>query len=269
MVEKKHKETTLLVLDAFDALLDTPQTSSALTQTLQQAEKDCFEQYQKFPLLQNTLRFVSSQESKEDVHVFRNHIRTRMQQAREYLENTEQTLVGLGARKIKNHMTVFTTGESSLLRMIFNTARKQGKKFTVKNINITDIPHKIKKEVLEKADLFLVDAESITSEHITHKEDRTWFVDLAEHFQIPCYVCAPSWSYMNTLNTFAGEKEVIGKRFLRRMFSFVPQDVSFPEQETRQHVIHPEHITGVISELGIHDHAAFLKQVHTNHPWMG
>ena len=190
-----------------------------------------------------------------------------------------------GAKKIENDMTVFTHCHSSGVMAVLKEARKQGKKFqvyctetrpllqgrkTAKELAGLKIPVTMfvdsgARIALKDSDLFLFGADAITSEgKVINKIGTEMFAEVADKYDTDTYCCTDSWKY-DPMTVF-GYKEPIERRDPKEVWDKSPRGVKIVNLAFER--VHPEVITAIISELGVHPPTVFIQEVRRVYPWL-
>lgn len=202
-----------------------------------------------------------------------------------YFNASQQKIVEIGAKKIKNGMTIFTHCHASTVTGILLEAWKQGKRFTVRNtetrpryqgrrtaeeLAAAGIPvvHSVDsagRVSMKKCDLYLFGADAITAEgNVINKIGTTMFAEFAALYQIPMYSCTNAWKF--SAETLKGEDELIEERDASEVWKDAPKGVK---------IINPafeptpaDKISGIITELGIFKPEALVMEIQKAYPWI-
>lgn len=202
-----------------------------------------------------------------------------------HFNTSKQKIAGIGAKKIKDGMTVFTHCHASTVTGILLEAWKQGKRFIVHNTETrpryqgrktaeelakAGIPviHSVDsagRVSMKECDLYLFGADAITAEgNVINKIGTTMFAEFAELYQIPVYSCTNSWKF--SPETLKGEDEPIEERDSAEVWKDAPKGVK---------VINPafeltpaDKISGIITELGVFKPETLVLEIQKTYPWM-
>lgn len=178
----------------------------------------------------------------------------------------------IGAKLIKNKMSIFTHCHSSTVASILIEAKKQGKKFEVHNtetrpmyqgrimakelakagIKVYHYVDSAAMQAIEKADIFFIGADWISSKGIVNKIGTGMFAEIANKLKVPIYCCAHSWKF--------SKKEIkIEQRPAGEVWKNAPKGVNIynPAFELAER----KYIKGIVSELGKLNYVEFLKKV--------
>ena len=188
-------------------------------------------------------------------------------------------------RKIKDNMIIFTHCHSSTVMYVLAEAKRQGKKFIVRNtetrplfqgritskelaklkIPNTHFVDSALRLALKKADLVLLGADAITAEgKVINKIGSELVCLVADRYDVPVYICADSWKFDPA--TLYGTIEPIEYRSAKEIWKNPPKETIVVNPAFEK--IAPELITGIISELGILAPEVFVTQVKKAYPWM-
>lgn len=202
-----------------------------------------------------------------------------------YFKTSKEQIAEIGAKKIHDGMMVFTHCHSGTVTEILITARKEGKKFTVRNtetrprfqgrktaeeLAAAGIPviHSVDSAgrlMMKEADLFLFGADAITAEgNIVNKIGTTALVEFANSFQIPVYSCTNSWKFDPA--TIGGADEPIEERDPAEVWDSPPVGVRIINPAFE--LISADKITGIITELGVFKPETLVIEIQKAHPWM-
>lgn len=202
-----------------------------------------------------------------------------------YFKTSKERIAEIGAKLIKDGMTVFTHCHASTVTAILIRAWQEGRRFTVRNtetrpryqgrrtaeeLAAAGIPVIISVDsagrfALKKSDLFLFGADAITAEgNIVNKIGTTMFAETANMYHIPVYSCTNSWKFDPA--TIGGADVSIEERAASEVWDSAPGGVQ---------IINPafeltpaDRITGVITELGVFKPEKVIAEIQKAYPWM-
>jgi ribose 1,5-bisphosphate isomerase len=202
-----------------------------------------------------------------------------------HFDGSIKKIAEYGAKKIEDGMIVFTHCHSSNVVAILQEAKRLGKKFEVYNTETRPLfqGRKTAKEMasigipvtmwvdsgariaLKDSDIFLFGADAITSEgRVFNKIGSEMFADIADKYDTDTYCCTDSWKYDPV--TIFGNKEPVERRNPHEVWKNAPKGVRILNLAFEG--VHPESITAVISELGVHPPMVFLQEVRNAYPWI-
>ena len=228
------------------------------------------------PALRNALKYcLANRENNKKV----------AKQAIKYFKESKKRIAEIGAKKIKNGMTVFTHCHSSTVTAILLKAKKEKKKFQVFNtetrpkyqgritakkllkagIPVTHMVDSCGRSMMRKCDLFLFGCDAITSEgFLINKIGTEALVDAAHESRIPAYSCTSSWKF--DPETITGMTEEIEQRNPKEVWERPPKKIKIfnPAFE----ISLPDKFTGVISEIGIFKPEALVIEIQKAYPYL-
>lgn len=223
------------------------------------------------PMLRNSLKYL------------RKYPKTKNLVAK--LRTDEEKIIRYALEKVPDKGIVYTHCHSSTVNEILKRAKQKKKKFlvtvtetrpffqgriTAKELAKAKIPvilfvDSAARIAMKKADVMLIGADAITSEGIViNKMGSELMADVANHYQIPIYVCTHSWKFDPT--TVFGFEEKIEKRATKEIWKKPPKGVHVSNYVFEK--IDPNKISGIISELGVFKPTTFVEEVRKNYKWM-
>lgn len=191
----------------------------------------------------------------------------------EKFKKDRQKIAQIGANLIKNNSIIFTHCHSGTVIDILKAAKAQGKKFVVHNTEtrpmlqgrITAIElakagipvrHFIDSAAMlamSEADIVLIGADWISPKGVANKIGTEMFTEIAhKYYKIPVYSCSHSWK-------FAESGIKIEQRPAKEIWSNAPKGIDIPNPAFE--IAEAQHISGIISELGILSYNDFLKKM--------
>ena len=201
------------------------------------------------------------------------------------LDSDQRKIAAMGAEKIKNGMTVYTHCHSSTVNDILIQAKKHGKSFEVNatetrpfmqgrltaqqlssaKIPVTLFVDSAARLALKKADIMMIGADSISADgYVINKIGSELMADMANHYQVPIFICAHSWKF--DPKTVFGFEEEIERRAAKEIWNRPPKGVKISNYVFEK--VDPNKITAIISELGVFKPAAFVEEVRKSYRWM-
>ena len=201
------------------------------------------------------------------------------------LENDLKKIIEYGSEKIKDGMIVYTHCHSSIVNDVLVHAKKSGKKFevhvtetrpfmqghlTAKQLSAAKIPVTLfvdsaARLALKKADVMIIGSDAITSDgYAINKIGSELMADVANHYQIPIFVCTHSWKF-DPLTVFGFDEE-IERRDVKEIWKNPPRGVKISNYLFEK--VDPNKITAIISELGVFKPSVFIEEVRKSYRWM-
>lgn len=202
-----------------------------------------------------------------------------------YFKSAKEKIAEIGAKKIRNGMTVFTHCHASTVTAILIRAWNEGKRFTVRNtetrprfqgrktaeelakvgIPVIHSVDSVGRLNMKEADIFLFGADAVTVEgNVVNKIGTTMFAEFAHLYQIPVYSCTNSWKFDPL--TIGGNDEPIEERDAKEVWENPPPNVT---------IINPafeltpsDKISGIITELGVYKPETLVLEIQKAYPWM-
>jgi len=223
------------------------------------------------PMLRNALRYLEKM----------NHAETLL----EKLEDDMKKIAKMGAEKVPDKGIVFTHCHSSTVNDILIHAKKDGKIFavhvtetrpfyqgrlTAKQLASAKIPVTLfvdsaARLAMKKADVMMIGADGVLSDaKIINKIGSELMADVANHYQIPLFVCTHSWKF-DPLTVF-GFEEKIEKRAANEIWERPPKGVKISNYVFEK--VDPNKITAIISELGVLAPQVFVQEVKNAYRWL-
>ncbi len=208
----------------------------------------------------------------------------RSAEAKVFLKRSGSLIAELGSHKIKNHSIVYTHCHSSSVIAVLHSAVQQKKTFFVRNTETRPlyqgrktatelakmgipVEHYIDSAMrlaIKHADIVLLGADAITDEAIYNKIGSALVCEIANSFEIPVYICSTSWKYDPISKQ--GKEEKIEERSPKEVWIQKQKNITIKNPAFEK--ISPEHITGIISELGILPVPQFLSSVTEKYYWI-
>ncbi len=237
------------------------------------------------PAMRNALNYIVADIRLYGVENMKKKIEEKSKFVLAKFEADKKIIEDLGARKIKDGMTIFTHCHSSTVSNIIIKAKKQGKNITVHNtetrplfqgrrtakdmakagIPVTLFVDSAARLALKKADLVLLGADAITAEgKIINKIGTELMCGVAASYKIPTYFCTHSWKF--DPKTIKGFEEKIEERHTKEVWKNPPKGVKISNYAFEQ--VSRKLATGIISELGILTPDAFIAETKKTYPWM-
>ena len=236
------------------------------------------------PAMRNSLNFVLHDLNGRDVARLKKELRFRIHKALNHFKISETIISKYGSRLIRNGSSVYTHCHSSTVINILKEAKKT-KSFEVHNTETRPL-YQGRKPALELAslkipvyhyvdsaarialkssDIALFGADAITSTgKVINKIGSELIAEAAEKYQVPVYICTNSWKL--DPQTCYGIDERIETRPRNEVWPHSPKSVHIINPAFEK--IHPDLITGIISELGVHSPEVFFEEVKKTYPFI-
>ena len=230
------------------------------------------------PILNHTLRYVLRATDIEHTKSMREQALEHVHRIKSALSSAKNHAVESGVMKIAEGSSVATSGNNPLIRDILLAAKK--KKISVhvteadngrdlahqlssKGMNATLYPDAAARLALRDSDILLLGCTAITPNTIIAPMGSELLAEVARMQGIPVYVAALALQF-----------DPRAENHVKKLKDFSPRQVrqdpatGITHNKARFEFIDPEKINGIISELGIYDHRAFVEEVYWHHPWM-
>lgn len=199
-------------------------------------------------------------------------------------EEAKKELVLIGKNEIKGNSRIYTHCHSSTVTSILIAAKKSGKKFSVLNtetrprlqgrlaaqefskagIKVTHYVDSAMRLAIKQADAVFLGADSISALGVENKIGSGLVCEVAKHYDIPVFICAHSFK-INALSII-GKEDEIENRAASEVWPKAPKNVKVENPAFEK--IEPEHITAIISELGVQGLPSFIEEAKQRYPWM-
>ncbi len=275
---------SILALKDYASDIDTI-TKTKFIDELDKAKTILFQTRSTEPCMRNTLNFITHNLDASSLNKLQKKFDVRIKQALNHIENVENTIAKIGARKIKNSYKIFTHCHSSTVMAILKKAKKQNKKFEVHNtetrpkfqgrttaleltkesIPVVHYVDAAARLALKKADLMIIGCDAIDSEGKSYnKIGSEMFAEIANKFDIPVYVATDSWKF--DPKTIFGFNEEIEKRSSKEVWSNAPKKIKIENYAFEK--INPNLISGIISEIGIFKPQLFIEELKSKYKFM-
>ncbi len=205
---------------------------------------------------------------------------TDIETATNYLIDSEKRTLEYGNSLIKSGQKIFTHCHSSTVIHTLKKAKKDRKNFQVlntetrplyqgrktsqdlirlgiKNIHFVD---SAADEALSQSDIIFLRADMITPEgQVANKIGSEIISKLAKNYNIPVYILTSTWKYSN-------KKLRIEERNYKEVWDKKNQYLTI--KNSAFELISPEHITAIVSGLGILKPKKFVKRVRKTYSWI-
>jgi len=180
------------------------------------------------------------------------------------LQADQEKIIRYAIEKVPQKGIVYTHCHSSTVNEIFQ-GRITAKELAKAKIPVILFVDSAARLAMKKADVMFIGADAITAEGIViNKIGSELMADVANHYQIPIYVCTHSWKF--DPHTVFGFEEKIERRATKEIWNKPPKGVHVSNYVFEK--IDPNKITGIISELGVFKPMTFVEEVRKNYKWM-
>jgi len=234
------------------------------------------------PFLRNSLKFVC-QHRTDACTTLKDQLLHNINYLLKSHETNMEIIAKQGARKVPKGGVVFTHCHSSTVMQILKEARKT-KRFTVHNteaqprlqgrltakelskanIKVVHYTDSAVRLALKEADVMFIGCDAITPKTIVNKIGSELFAEIAEKNHVPVYVCTDSLKFDPA--TLHGKKERLERRSPAEIWRHPPKHTKVVNYAFEK--VNPKLISGIISELGIHTHQQFVKEIQHHYPWL-
>ena len=275
---------SILALKDYASDIDTI-TKTKFIDELDKAKTILFQTRATEPCMRNALNFITHDLDASSLNKLQKKLDVRIKQALDHIENAENTIAKIGARKIKNNYKIFTHCHSSTVMAILKKAKQQNKNFEVHNtetrpkfqgrttaleltkesIPIVHYVDSAARLALKKVDLMIIGCDAIDSEgKCYNKIGSEMFAEIANKFDIPVYVATDSWKF--DPKTIFGFNEEIEKRSSKEVWTNAPKKIKIENYAFEK--INPNLISGIISEIGIFKPQLFIEELKSKYKFM-
>ncbi len=259
-------------------------TPSALMYELLNTKSKLYKSRPTEPCMRNALEHIFHNIIKRKPEKFIFELDGRIKKTLKHFNDSKKKIAEIGAKRIKSGQIVFTHCHSTTVMDILKKAKKQGKKFEVHNtetrpllqgqktaLELAKAGIKIKYFVdsaariaMKKADLCLFGCDAVTTTKIYNKIGTEMFCEIAKNQQIPVFFCTDSWKF--DPKSIFGEEEKIEMRNYKEIWNKKHKKIKICNPAFE--MVNPELTTGIISELGVFSHTAFIEEVKSHYPWL-
>jgi len=284
------RNVAIAAIKVLEALAEetAAKTRKEFMEELMEARDILFASRATEPLMRNALRWIISQvenSGKEKVDTLVEVVGSSSSRFLKNLDASKECIAEIGAKRIRDNMTVFTHCHSSTVTNILRKAKENGKKFEVVctetrpvfqgritanellsfSIKTTFIVDSAARSFIRNADIVIVGADAITSEgNVINKIGTGTIALLAHEARKPFYVVAELLKFDPV--TVCGDYAQIEERNPNEVWKDAPEKLQIRNPAfdvTRRDFIH-----GVICEEGIIPPHAVSEVIHRKHPWI-
>jgi ribose 1,5-bisphosphate isomerase len=270
---KGARNAAIAALEALQILAEETKakTPEKFQHELSKGKKVIFSSRPTEPLMRNAVNWVLcsvNSSEKKNVTDLAHVVSSSACEFLNCLEESQERIAEIGAKRIRDGMIVFTHCHSSTVTYMLRKAKQNGKNFEVictetrpvfqgritakemlkLGVKTTFIVESAARSVMKQADLVVVGADAITSEgNVVNKIGTATIALLADEARVPFYVVSELLKFDPL--TLCGEYEGIEERDRREVWEDAPKklNVRNPAFEVTRH----EFIHGLICEEGI------------------
>jgi ribose 1,5-bisphosphate isomerase len=255
---------------------------------LSAAEEILFASRETEPLMRNAVRWIISQvekSSKERVRELAQIVSLASKQFLINLEESNEKIAEIGARRIKNDSVILTHCHSSTVTHLLKKAKQKGKSFEIictetrpifqgrltakemlkSGVKTTLIVDSAARFFMNQADLVIVGADAITSQgNVINKIGTSMIALVAHEARTPFYVVSELLKFDPV--TMYGDYEKIEERSPKEIWEEPPKNLIIRNPAfdvTRRDFIH-----GIICEEGIISPHSIIEVMHRRYPWV-
>ncbi len=255
---------------------------------LLEAKETLFASRETEPLMRNAVRLIIShvEKSKErDVKKLTETVSLASRHFLEKLEDSNQRIAEIGARRIRNNSVILTHCHSSTVTNLLKKARKEGRSFEIVctetrpffqgrttaremldlDVKTTFIIDSAARFFMNQVDLAIVGADAITSEgNVINKIGTSMIALVAHEARTPFYVVSELLKFDPA--TMYGDYEKIEERNPDEVWKNAPKNLKIRNPAfdvTRRDFVH-----GIICEEGIISPHSITEIMHRRYPWV-
>lgn len=198
-----------------------------------------------------------------------------------HFEDSKARYTKYGVKKIPQKGIVFTHCHSSSVISVLKKAYDKGKRFSVYNtetrpkyqgrktsrellkygIKVTEFVDSAAMEALKEAKIMIIGCDAVLKDgRIINKIGSGMFVEIAYDLKVPVYVVTDSWKFSN-------RSVKLEERNIKEVWKKAPNKLNI-QNPIFEIISHPEHVRGIISELGVLSPKKFVKKVQKVYPWI-
>ncbi len=255
---------------------------------LSRAKEVLFASRETEPLMRNAVRWIISQverSAKEEVEDLSEIVSSASQQFLKNLEDSQEKIAVIGAKRIKNNSVILTHCHSSSIIYLLKRTKRDGKTFEVictetrprfqgrltakelseLGIKTTLIVDSAARFFMNRVDLVIVGADAITSQgNVINKIGTSLIALAAQEARTPFYVVSELLKFDPM--TMYGDYEKIEERSQKEIWEDPPKTLIIRNPSfdvTRRDFIH-----GIICEEGIVSPHSIIEVMHRKQPWV-
>jgi ribose 1,5-bisphosphate isomerase len=284
------RNVAIAAIEAMETLAKETKAKSKkeLLRELSEANEVLFASRETEPLMRNALRWITSQverSDKEKVKELTKIASSVSQQFLKNLENSNEKIAEIGAKRIKNDSVILTHCHSSSVTHLLKRAKRDGKSFEVictetrpvfqgrltakemseLDVKTTLIVDSAARFFMNQVDLVIIGADAITSQgNVINKIGTSMIALVANEARTPFYVVSELLKFDPA--TMYGDYEKIEERSPKEIWEEPPKNITIRNPAfdvTRRDFIH-----GIICEEGIISPHSIIEVIHRKYPWI-
>jgi len=259
-----------------------------LLRELSEANEVLFASRETEPLMRNALRWITSQVERSDKEKVKELTKIASSVSQQFLKNLEDSnekIAEIGAKRIKNDSVILTHCHSSSVTHLLKRAKRDGKSFEVictetrpvfqgrltakemseLDVKTTLIVDSAARFFMNQVDLVIIGADAITSQgNVINKIGTSMIALVAHEARTPFYVVSELLKFDPA--TMYGDYEKIEERSPKEIWEEPPKNITIRNPAfdvTRRDFIH-----GIICEEGIISPHSIIEVIHRKYPWI-
>ena len=284
------RNVAIAAIEAMETLaIETKAKSKKeLLRELSEANEVLFASRETEPLMRNALRWITSQVERSDKEKVKELTKIASSVSQQFLKNLEDSnekIAEIGAKRIKNNSVILTHCHSSSVTHLLKRAKRDGKSFEVictetrpvfqgrltakemseLDVKTTLIVDSAARFFMNQVDLVIIGADAITSQgNVINKIGTSMIALVAHEARTPFYVVSELLKFDPA--TMYGDYEKIEERSPKEIWEEPPKNITIRNPAfdvTRRDFIH-----GIICEEGIISPHSIIEVIHRKYPWI-
>jgi len=284
------RNVAIAAIEAMETLaIETKAKSKKeLLRELSEANEVLFASRETEPLMRNALRWITSQVERSDKEKVKELTKIASSVSQQFLKNLEDSnekIAEIGAKRIKNDSVILTHCHSSSVTHLLKRAKRDGKSFEVictetrpvfqgrltakemseLDVKTTLIVDSAARFFMNQVDLVIIGADAITSQgNVINKIGTSMIALVANEARTPFYVVSELLKFDPA--TMYGDYEKIEERSPKEIWEEPPKNITIRNPAfdvTRRDFIH-----GIICEEGIISPHSIIEVIHRKYPWI-
>jgi ribose 1,5-bisphosphate isomerase len=284
------RNVAIAAIEAMETLARETKAKSKkeLLRELSEANEVLFASRETEPLMRNALRWITSQVERSDKEKVKELTKIASSVSQQFLKNLEDSnekIAEIGAKRIKNDSVILTHCHSSSVTHLLKRAKRDGKSFEVictetrpvfqgrltakemseLDVKTTLIVDSAARFFMNQVDLVIIGADAITSQgNVINKIGTSMIALVANEARTPFYVVSELLKFDPA--TMYGDYEKIEERSPKEIWEDPPKNITIRNPAfdvTRRDFIH-----GIICEEGIISPHSIIEVIHRKYPWI-
>jgi len=284
------RNVAIAAIEAMETLAKETKAKSKkeLLRELSEANEVLFASRETEPLMRNALRWITSQVERSDKEKVKELTKIASSVSQQFLKNLEDSnekIAEIGAKRIKNDSVILTHCHSSSVTHLLKRAKRDGKSFEVictetrpvfqgrltakemseLDVKTTLIVDSAARFFMNQVDLVIIGADAITSQgNVINKIGTSMIALVAHEARTPFYVVSELLKFDPA--TMYGDYERIEERSPKEIWEEPPKNLIIRNPAfdvTRRDFIH-----GIICEEGIISPHSIIEVIHRKYPWV-